>query len=46
LLEAANGAAPANFSRIEVFGSPFANWVRVRVNEDAGRVTFDVTPGS
>ncbi|HKA40758.1 MAG TPA: hypothetical protein VKF40_02090 [Burkholderiales bacterium] len=45
-LDAANGAAPANFTRVEVFGSPFANWVRIRVSEEDGRVQFDVTPGS
>lgn len=36
----------ANFTRIEVFGSPSVNWVRVRVRDDAGNVKFEVTPGS
>ena len=36
----------ANFIRIEVFGSPSVNWVRVRVRENAGNVKFEVTPGS
>lgn len=35
-----------NFTRIEVFGSPFMNWVRVRVNRHNGKVSFSVTPGS
>jgi hypothetical protein len=35
-----------NFTRVEVFGSPAMNWVRVRVSEDAGRIRFFVTPGS
>jgi len=35
-----------NFTRIEVFGSPFANWVRVSVRKDNGKLQFDVTPGS
>ena len=34
-----------NFTRVEVFGSPGMNWVRIRVSEDAGRITFRVTPG-
>jgi hypothetical protein len=36
----------ANFTRIEVFGSPSVNWVRVRVHDEEGRLKFDVTPGS
>jgi predicted phosphodiesterase len=40
------GAAPANFTRVEVFGYPTMNWVRIRVSEDAKRVRFEVTPGS
>jgi hypothetical protein len=36
----------ANFTRIEVFGSPNVNWVRVRVHDEKGRLKFDVTPGS
>lgn len=36
----------ANFTRIEVFGSPFVNWVRIRVRTNAGSVRFEVTPGS
>lgn len=40
-----NGHLP-NFTRVEVFGSPEMNWVRVRVSEDSGRIRFFVTPGS
>ena len=40
------GAPVANFMRVEVFGSPGMNWVRIRVAEDAGRVRFEVTPGN
>lgn len=36
----------ANFTRIEVFGSPRVNWVRVRVENVNGKLTFEVTPGS
>jgi hypothetical protein len=43
-LDNATGAL-ANFTRVEVFGSPFVNWVRIRVSEEEGRVRFDATPG-
>lgn len=46
LRDPANGATLANFTRIEVFGYPVMNWVRIRVIEDAGRIRFEVTPGS
>ena len=36
----------ANFTRVEVFGSPSVNWVRVRVDNIGGRLKFEVTPGS
>lgn len=36
----------ANFTRIEVFGSPNVNWVRVSVTEDGGRVKFSAVPGN
>jgi hypothetical protein len=36
----------ANFTRIEVFGSPSVNWVRVRVENDGGRLKFEATPGN
>ena len=39
-------AAPANFTRVEVFGYPTMNWVRIRVSDEAGRITFAVSPGS
>jgi len=41
-----SGAAVANFTRAEVFGSPGMNWVRIRVIEDTERVGFEVTPGN
>jgi len=46
LRDPATGAAVANFTRVEVFGSPGMNWVRIRVAEEAGRVSFEVTPGN
>jgi hypothetical protein len=46
LRDAAGGAGLANFTRVEVFGYPTMNWVRIRVGEEAGRIRFSVTPGS
>jgi hypothetical protein len=46
LRDPAGGAPLANFTRVEVFGYPTMNWVRIRVGEEAGRVRFEVTPGS
>lgn len=34
-----------NFTRIEVFGSPTVNWVRVQVSRQDGKPRFSVTPG-
>jgi hypothetical protein len=45
LRDPATGAPFANFTRVEVFGSPGMNWVRIRVTDDAGRIGFEVTPG-
>lgn len=36
----------ANFTRVEVFGSPSVNWVRVTVTEEGARVRFSAVPGS
>jgi len=46
LRDPATGAPVANFTRVEVFGSPGMNWVRIRVAEQAGQVSFEVTPGN
>ncbi|HXF68072.1 MAG TPA: hypothetical protein VNK67_15420 [Burkholderiales bacterium] len=45
-LRAPGGEPLANFTRVEVFGSPEMNWVRIRVREQGGRITFAVSPGS
>jgi hypothetical protein len=42
----ATGAPIHNFTRVEVFGSPGMNWVRIRVTDNAGQVSFEVTPGN
>jgi len=35
-----------NFTRIEVFGSPAVNWVRVQVSRQNGKAGFSAMPGS
>jgi hypothetical protein len=45
-LRGPGGSPLANFTRVEVFGSPQMNWVRIRVGEVGGRIRFEVTPGS
>jgi hypothetical protein len=35
-----------NFTRIEVFGYPYVDWVRVRVSERGGRTIFTASPGN
>lgn len=45
LLHPATRESLRNLTRVEVFGSPHVNWVRVRVEEDGRRVRFEVTPG-
>ena len=34
-----------NFTRIEVFGYPYMNWVRVRVSHRDGKTVFSASPG-
>jgi hypothetical protein len=46
LRDPGGGAPLPNFTRVEVFGYPTMNWVRIRVSEERGRVRFEVTPGS
>jgi len=46
LRDPADDAPLANFTRVEVFGYPTMNWVRIRVGDEGGRVRFEVTPGS
>ena len=46
LLDAGNKHPLANFTRVEVFGYPVQNWVRIRVLEQDGRVRFEARPGS
>ncbi|HZN27320.1 MAG TPA: hypothetical protein VFB75_24040 [Burkholderiales bacterium] len=46
LVDPRSGAKVENVSRIEVFGSPFVNWVYVTVTIENGRARFGATPGS
>jgi hypothetical protein len=46
LRDLAKGTPVDNFTRVEVFGSPGMNWVRIRVGDQGGRVRFEVTPGN
>ena len=46
LVDPRSGAKVENVSRLEVFGSPFVNWVYVTVTIENGRARFKATPGS
>ena len=46
LVDPRSGAKVENVTRIEVFGSPFVNWVYVTVTIEKGRARFSATPGS
>jgi hypothetical protein len=46
LVDTDTGQRIANFTRIEVFGSPNVNWARVRVHETGSGVKFSAEPGS
>jgi hypothetical protein len=46
LVDARSQRHVPNFSRLEVFGYPFVNWVRVRVSQRSGKVSFSASPGS
>jgi hypothetical protein len=46
LVDPDTGAPIFNFTRVEVFGSPNINWVRIRVLDRGGRVAFEATEGS
>jgi hypothetical protein len=46
LADPIGGALLRNFTRVEVFGSPAVNWVRVQVSRRNGRLSFSATRGS
>jgi hypothetical protein len=45
LVHAASGRKIGNVSRLEVYGSPFVNWVYVTVSTENGRAKFTAVPG-
>ena len=46
LTDAATGRAIENVTRLEVYGSPFVDWVHVTVRTEGGKARFEVVPGS
>lgn len=45
LVDARSGKTVANVTRLEVFGSPFVNWVLVTVNVEGEKARFTATTG-
>jgi hypothetical protein len=46
LIDSRSGKPIDNVMRLEVYGSPFVNWVHVTVNTENGRARFTAIPGS
>jgi hypothetical protein len=46
LIDPRTGRKVENVTRLEVYGSPFINWIYVTVNTDNGRARFSAVPGS
>ena len=46
LVDPDTGAPIRNFTRVEVFGSPNINWVKIRVHDRGTRVEFEASQGS
>jgi hypothetical protein len=46
LTDPRSGRKVDNVTRLEVYGSPFVNWVHVTVGTENGRAKFSVMPGS
>ena len=46
LVHPRTGRPLRNFTRLEVFGSPTVDWVRVQVSRQNGTLRFSATPGS
>ena len=46
LVDPYSGQRVQNVTRLEVYGSPFVNWIYVTVNTDGARAQFSATPGS
>jgi hypothetical protein len=46
LVDPRSGKKVGNVTRLEVYGSPFVNWVHVTVTTGEGKARFEVVPGS
>lgn len=46
LVDPQSGRKIENVTRLEVYGSPFVNWIYVTVGMENGRARFTATPGS
>jgi hypothetical protein len=46
LVDPRSGRHVENVTRLEVYGSPFINWIYVTANTDNGRARFTAIPGS
>jgi hypothetical protein len=46
MIDPRTGRPLRNFTRIEVFGSPAVNWVRISVIQEKGRIRFESAPGN
>jgi hypothetical protein len=46
LVDPISGQKVENVTRLEVYGSPFVNWIYVTVNTGNGRARFSAVPGS
>jgi hypothetical protein len=46
LVDPRSGNRIENVTRLEVFGSPFVNWVHVTVTIENGQASFSTIPGS
>jgi hypothetical protein len=46
LVDPRSGHHVENVTRLEVYGSPFINWIYVTANTDNGRARFTAIPGS
>jgi hypothetical protein len=46
LVDRRSGRKIENVTRLEVYGSPFVNWIYVTVNTDSARAQFTAIPGS
>ena len=46
LIDPKSGQAVSNVTRLEVFGSPFVNWVHMTVTTEGGKAKFEAVHGT